>query len=292
MQDQMQPNEIETRVATLDAQGNLKEAIDQEYAGRQVRLAIELLQPDSEFRGSRRHILDLLESKSWTTRLQEIIGIDTVQVVDSPPSIPSGHQSSNETDLDDYIRQHGAAKWPAAIGSLNDGRWWAPSGGTRPQMDLICCIIVGGKDGLLFVEAKAHEGELDWGGKPLAKNASDGSLNNHENIRTQIEIANKHLNEQLSGFNLSINSHYQLVNRLTYLWKLADLGIPVILMYLGFTKDTYFPKDHLRDDQHWQRIMGGYVQGVVPHGFPEKEFGAGSGATLRMVIRSCDISSL
>ena len=42
--------------------------------------------------------------------------------------------------------------------SLNGGKWWAPSGGTCPRVDLICRIRFHDEDGLLFVEAKAREG--------------------------------------------------------------------------------------------------------------------------------------
>lgn len=284
--------QIKSTIVTLDSDGNLilNKPMGASYAGRQVRLDFELFRSESDFRGSRKHILNLLDSPRCAQTLQGIIGIDGIQLADNPYPKPIGHQSVNETDLDDYIRQYRAEQWPAALQQLNAGKWWSPNGGTRPQMDLICGISVGGKAGLLFVEAKAHEGELDWGGKLLADNASDGSLQNHENIRQQIQIASKGLNAVTPGFNLSINSHYQLVNRLTYLWKLASLDIPVVLMYLGFTTDTYFDSDYLRDDRHWQRIMGGYLQGVVPHGFPEKEFSTGNGTPLRMIIRSCDIS--
>ena len=282
--------EFEPQIVTLNRQGAFTHEFGPAFANRKVRLAIELLQAESEFRGSRKHVLDFLGSPDWPQRLQEIIGIDEIQLAEAPCPKPGGHHSVAEADLDDYIHQFCAAKWPG-VNQLNHGKWWAPNGGTRPQMDLICQIRVGGKDGLLFVEAKAHEGELDWGGKSLADDASAGSVQNHENIRQQIEFAKKGLNElPISGFNLTITSHYQLVNRLTYLWKLASVGVPVVLMYLGFTSDKYFATDFIQDDRHWQRIMGGYLQGVVPHGFPESEFPLKNGASLRMIIRSCDIS--
>ncbi len=155
------------------------------------------------------------------------------------------------------------------------------------QMDLVCKVRVAGKSGLLFVEAKAHEGELDWGGKPLADDASEGSRQNHANITAQVDKASADLNAHATpGFNLSINNHYQLANRITYLLKLASLGIPVVLLYLGFTGDDYFPNDYLRDDRHWQRVMGGYLQGVVPHRFPERRFTMPGGGSLEMLIRS------
>ncbi len=153
-------------------------------------------------------------------------------------------------------------------------------------MDLICKARIGERLGLLFVEAKAHEGELDWGGKPLADDASEGSVKNHENIATQIKTASESLDRLSPGFNLSITSHYQLANRLSYLWKLASIGIPVALLYLGFLgDDELFPNDYLRDEAHWLRVMGGYLESVVPQNFPERVYTLGD-APLVMLIRS------
>ena len=287
--------ESESNVVSLDSQGilNVRREFGVANAGRHVRFAIDLVPPESQFRGSREHVLGLLDSPNWPNTLEKIIGLQDVRVADEPHPIPIGHSSVAETDIDEYVRRYCGKEWPGADKELAQGKWWAPNGGTRPQMDLICRITQGGKDGLLFIEAKAHEGELDWGGKPLAMDASEGSMQNHENIRQQIAKANTELNALCgTGFNLSLNSHYQLVNRLTYLWKLASIGVPVVLMYLGFTSDKYFENDYLRDDHHWQRIMGGYMQGVAPHGFPERGYSLTNGASLKMLVRSCCINTL
>ena len=42
------------------------------------------------------------------------------------------------------------------------------------------------------------------------------------------------LNGVLPGWSLSRDSHYQLANRFAWAWKLADMGLPTILIYLGF----------------------------------------------------------
>ena len=36
---------------------------------------------------------------------------------------------------------------------------------------------------------------------------------------------------------ISRDSHYQLSNRLAFTWKLATLGVPTVLVYLGFIGD-------------------------------------------------------
>ena len=48
--------------------------------------------------------------------------------------------------------------------------------------------------------------------------------------------ANQALNQTLPGWALSSKRHYQLSNRFAWAWKLADLRLPVVLVYLGFLK--------------------------------------------------------
>ena len=52
-----------------------------------------------------------------------------------------------------------------------------------------------GTPGLLLVEAKAHEGELDWAGKRLSPSAKLASKDNHARIAGCIKEANTALNE-------------------------------------------------------------------------------------------------
>jgi hypothetical protein len=218
--------------------------------------------------------------------LNDLIAVKGITLSDNPCHIPRGHSAFAETDIDTYILDHCKGVWPEAEKQLDRGRWWAPHGGTRPQMDFICRLKVNQKDGLLFIEAKAHERELDWGGKPLKDDCSEGSRRNHDNISDQISQASTRLLQSCGpGFNLSINSHYQLANRLAYLWKMAESGVPTVLLYLGFTGDRYFA-DYFRDDRHWQSVMGGYMQGIVPHSFPDHRHDFPNGASIHLLVRS------
>jgi hypothetical protein len=146
--------------------------------------------------------------------------------------------------------------------------------------------------GLLLMEAKAHEGELDWPGKHLSPSANLASKKNHAQIAGCIHEANSALNKLCDGnFNLKVSSHYQLANRVAYAWKLADLGLPVVLLYLGFTGDTYFRGDYFHDDAHWQRVMGGYLQGVVSQQFPQRVHKL-NGGSIQMLIRSLKVAEV
>ena len=273
-----------------DAQGHLSLEHDcgLENAGRDVRISLDLLAPPRLFRGSRKHILDLVFAEKFKERMQNLIHTDCVVLDSASGPIPSGFDSPGEVDLDEFVRRFLGEPVALRLKDNLNRNWWAPYGGTRPKMDLICKASISGQTGLLFVEAKAHEGELDWGGKPLADDASQGTVLNHENIAAQIRSASVGLDRLCPGFNLSIANHYQLANRLTYLWKLASVGIPVALLYLGFLgDDDLFSYDYLRDDAHWLRVMGGYVEGVVPQSFPERIWTSGN-TPLVMLIRSVE----
>lgn len=53
---------------------------------------------------------------------------------------------------------------------------------------------------------------------------------------------------------ISRDSHYQFANRLGFAWKLASIGVPTVLVYLGFTGDDGIIDrgEPLRDADHWR----------------------------------------
>jgi hypothetical protein len=89
----------------------------------------------------------------------------------------------------------------------------------------------------MLVEAKAHDYELrkEENGKKLSKNCSNSSRINHEHIAAAIGSANASLSEETKmTWSLSRDSRYQMSNRFAWAWKVTELGMPVILVYLGF----------------------------------------------------------
>ena len=111
-------------------------------------------------------------------------------------------------------------------------KWWlaVPKGANTPNWDIASTCTIKGQRGLLLVEAKAHSAELGESGSCGSRNRG-----NRERIRWAITEAAAGL-QTASGttWNLSPDSHYQLSNRFAWSWKLASLGIPVVLVYLGF----------------------------------------------------------
>jgi hypothetical protein len=51
---------------------------------------------------------------------------------------------------------------------------------------------------------------------------------------------------------------------MTWLWHLAELGVPTVLLYLGFTKDQHFRSDCFRSPDHWRQVMNEYAGAVMP----------------------------
>ena len=147
--------------------------------------------------------------------------------------------------------------------------WWlaAPRGSRTPTWDIASTCEIMGEQGLLLLEAKAHENELSVSGKtPPKLGAKPNSHKNHEKIAQAISKANDGLTK-LTGnpWNLSRDTHYQLSNRFAWSWKLASLGIPVVLVYLGFlnTKDMAKNGKLFKSKADWERALINHSNGIV-----------------------------
>jgi hypothetical protein len=123
--------------------------------------------------------------------------------------------------------------------------WWlAVPNATRtttPNWDIASTCSIQGKPGILLIEARAHDAELrneEWE-KPLgvedSKEVSLESRRNHVRIGCSIQEAAIALFDQTKlNWALSRGCCYQMSSRFAWGWKLADLRMPVILIYLGF----------------------------------------------------------
>lgn len=107
--------------------------------------------------------------------------------------------------------------------------WWLADGFSVPNWDIVSTCQIEGRPGLLLVEAKAH-----WAEVKVADACGSTHAPNCERIAQAISQANTGLNSLLPGWGLQANSHYQLCNRFAWAWELASMGVPVVLVYLGF----------------------------------------------------------
>jgi hypothetical protein len=146
------------------------------------------------------------------------------------------------------------------------GKWWLThsAGANTPNWDIASTCRIQGNHGLILIEAKAHAAELHDDGKAVGK--SGRSEENHERIGAAIKEASDALRKTDAGFNLSANSHYQLANRFAWSWKLAAIGVPVVLIYLGFLRanEMHDIGEPFVDEADWARVVFKHSEGIVP----------------------------
>ena len=168
--------------------------------------------------------------------------------------------------------------------------WWLKvrRRANTPNWDIVSTCTIEGKQGLVLVEAKAHDRELRADGK---KKTAKTNEDNHERIGSAIQAANDGLNVILPGWALSRDSHYQLSNRFAWAWKLAEMDIPVVLVYLGFLNATEMEDrgEPFPNHQEWRNYMMDEVIGIVPPEAWERPLLVGR-AHLVTLLRSADFS--
>jgi hypothetical protein len=161
--------------------------------------------------------------------------------------------------------------------------WWLAVRGraNTPNWDIAATASIAGREGLMLVEAKAYKGELSMGGHG-ARNPD-----NVKRISGAIGAAGEALNAILPGWSLTADSHYQLANRFAWAWKIASLGVPVALVYLGFLGAREMGRP-LADAAEWERALKKHASGIVPDAAWERELSI-CGTPLIPMIRSLAI---
>lgn len=243
---------------------------------------------ENTFRGSRRHILELIDSPNYVQKLNTLLK-NRAFVTEDDNRVPSGKKQSSEWEIPQFCETY-FSDWvdPEKIRG-----WWLPTQPENrrakgPTWDLLSTCQMGDRRGLLLVEAKAHEGELSSSGKSFDPTGSEQSQRNHDHIRECLAAVSESLRKAKWDVSIGIESHYQLANRIAWAWKLADSGIPVVLLYLGFVGDSYFA-DHFRDADHWQRTMGAYMHGILPKYLPGITVASQSGGEFTLLVEALPI---
>lgn len=179
--------------------------------------------------------------------------------------MPQGFESTQEAQLgrDDILLD-------STIGQALINWWLAVPGRVRiPNWDIASTCRIEGKRGLLLVEAKAHDEELNLekAGKKQGKSESKNSLRNRVQIIECVRQANQALSvDTQMPWSLSIEHNYQMSNRFTWAWKLTELGMPVILIYLGFLRAVEM-KDRgtpLNDQAIWTELVVSHSNPLFP----------------------------
>jgi len=163
-------------------------------------------------------------------------------------------------------------------------RWWLaqPGRANTPNWDLVSTCRIKDRRGLILVEAKAHEEELS-DDRSGAKNPE----NSHQ-IENALAEATAAWNALTPGFALSANSNYQLSNRFAFAWKVAKMGTPVVLLYLGFLDAHEMAgggRILLKDHAQWRRCLQARSKGTIPQDAWDNTFDV-DGTPLTILIGS------
>jgi hypothetical protein len=150
--------------------------------------------------------------------------------------------------------------------------WWLPAGreaARTPNIDIASTCNIAGKPGLLLVEAKAHDEELikEAAGRKLRSGATDARKASHGTIGNAIELAKRGLTAATGlEWRISRDTHYQISNRFAWGWKLADSGIPVVLIYLGFLNcaEMSHRGRPFGDHMAWEHLVRDHAMDIVP----------------------------
>lgn len=195
--------------------------------------------------------------------------------------------------------------------------WWlAPASrhGKTPNIDIAStCTIKDAGKGLLLIEAKAHDEELnkEAGGRIIRKivvdpnratvderrrqRSEDNRAASHGLIKQAIEEASVGL-QQLTALpcNISRDNCYQMSNRFAWAWKLTQLDTPVVLVYLGFLDATDMKEDGnpFADHGDWERLVKSHSARLFPAEVWGRRWGEGRATFIPLIqSRTIDLAS-
>lgn len=238
-----------------------------------------------QYRGSRKHILDWVSSepRSFVAGLNDLLGGTAAVSVEADRWMPEGYGNDTEARLDLL----GEAYIPDGVRKTLTGWWLVHKGGANtPNWDLLSTATIAGRRGLVLVEAKANCAELKVDGKVLVNGASVRSHQNHDRIGAAIAEARTGLSALVSGVRMDIGTHYQLSNRVAFAWKLASLGVPTVLVYLGFTGDHGIVDagEPFQSEEHWREVFMGHASSVLPPEFFDRQHVCGH-SSMQFIVR-------
>ena len=223
-------------------------------------------------RGSRPRCIALVDGsrEAVSSRLTDLINLPDVVIRPDDIWMPVGKPSMRGSRWDDTPAKE--ARLDRDTGFIPDrGRialkeWWlsVPRGANTPNWDLASTCTVEDRQGLLLVEAKAHATELSAAGKSLP--TTENGWKNHERIGLAIAESSSELQRECGGaWSLSRDDRYQLSNRFAWAWKIAALGTPVALVYLGFLNADDMRRDGPLFQTHddWANAVRQHAVGAV-----------------------------
>ena len=236
-------------------------------------------------KGSKYSIIKLIESPYFVEKINKLSKPTGAKITVYDNWIPKSIRLDKEAELNDFLKYNFSKELSTEI-----AEWWLKVDATTPNWDLISTCTIDGVKGLLLVEAKAHVDELknEEKGKSLDKDASNNSIMNHKRIEQAIKEANDSIKSKCPEIHISRDKCYQLSNRIAHAWWLANQGIPVVLMYLGFLNCTdmdYGNRTLFNTDEEWQECFRDHAKLVGADKIIEKELDCGK-SKFTLICRS------
>jgi hypothetical protein len=256
-----------------------------------MNILLERLRP-KERRGSkpRCHLLTHGSPDAVATRLTALVA-PFASVAPSDRWMPQGFEATDEATLPE------AERLLSLDLRCELRRWWlvAPSNNTRtPNWDLASTCTIEGRAGIVLIESKAHDQELikeETGRKNIEPPVSGNARRNLMRIDWAIRDASAALAEDTRmAWALSRDWNYQMSNRFAWAWKLADLGIPVVLVYLGFLSANEMSDQGkpFTDAMDWQNVVKRHSQALFPVSVWDQRWMCG-GQPFMPLIRSLEM---
>lgn len=209
-------------------------------------------------------MLDWTDRPEFSVELLQLVAPIDCRLSARSRWMPRGYRSPDEARLETF----GPDALPNAETWSRLRKWWLAHerGANTPNWDIAAGCEIEGRPGLILVEAKANVPELSVAGKPVDAGASAASGDNHERIGLAINEACASLRRISASTAISRDSHYQLSNRVAFAWKLASLGVPTVLAYLGFWGDGGIVDagQPFADAGHWEAVFAQYAHTMVP----------------------------
>ena len=161
-------------------------------------------------------------------------------------------------------------------------------------MVVVAASDISDRPALVLVEAKGHVAELSDAGKRLTKRHTPEEQrrtnDNHERIGTAIAEAAIALQRTVPGISISRDKNYQFANRIAFAWKLASLGIPVAMIYLGFIGDNAIsrPGEFFHSSDHWQDAFRRHTAEHFPAAMQGRRIDCGA-ASFWLLVRELQV---
>lgn len=208
-------------------------------------------------KGSKTAMQELVKRTSFIDEINGLLQKNEVSICAIEDSIPNAKNPNKEVTLSTFLRNNFGTQIAADI-----TKWWIKNGNATPKWDLISKCTIKGEPGILLVEAKAHYGELKKDKKILKQDATPDTLQNHDHIADIINSMNGQLKNEIKEISISIDTCYQFSNRVAHAWWLANQGIPVVLLYLGFlnVKDMEPKYTTFKKHDEWKNCFENHIK--------------------------------